>query len=202
MSLRYRLIADRLVYDGFWRVRRVTFEGDGDGRSKDELHREVIEAQEAIAVLLFDPARDVVALVRQFRPAAFVGHGTPAMIEVCAGLLDPGEEPAACVLREALEETGLAITAPRFIARVYMSPGICTERISLFIATYDETCRVEAGGGLAHEGEDIEVLEIAVDDAVAMIDAGEIVDAKTVILLQRLQRERDHARRSDPVADD
>jgi nudix-type nucleoside diphosphatase (YffH/AdpP family) len=111
------------------------------------------------------------------------GHPHP-LIEVCAGMLDGDEQPEAAIIREAREEIGCVIRNPRRIFDSFMSPGCLTERISFFVATYGEADRTGRGGGLADEGEDIEVLEITLEAAVAMIGRGEIVDGKTILLLQ------------------
>jgi GDP-mannose pyrophosphatase NudK len=183
-----RVTDNHLVHDGFWRVRRVGFEIEGNGASR-RCEREIVEARDASAVLLFDAVRSTVLLLRQFRPAPYVAHGVRSLFEVCAGVLDPGEDAVACAVRETREELGTRIAAPRFVCRIYPSPGVCTERISLFIADYDEAARVEAGGGLAHEGEEIEPVEAPFVHALEMIESGEIIDAKTIILLQRLAME-------------
>ena len=107
------------------------------------------------------------------------------LIEVCAGLLD-GNDPATCATREAEEELGFRLSNLRFMTTVYMTPGAVTERLSLFIADYDHEARIGTGGGVTHEGEDIEVLELSIDEAMAMISDGRIRDAKTIMLLQHL----------------
>jgi len=102
---------------------------------------------------------------------------------VPAGLLD-GASPEDCIRAEAEQEAGFRVRAPREVMRTYMSPGSVTERLHLFVAEYDASDRIGAGGGLEHEGEDIEVFECGFDEALAMVARGEIVDAKTILLLQ------------------
>ena len=120
-------------------------------------------------------------LVKQFRAGAFVCDGTLATVEACAGMLD-GDAPEVCVVREALEETGLAIVEPRHAFDAYMSPGGMTEKIACFVAAYGEASREGEGGGV-DEDEDIEVIEIPFAEALARIGRGEIADAKTIALL-------------------
>lgn len=108
------------------------------------------------------------------------------MIEVCAGLLDT-DNPEDCIRRETEEETGYQVTDVRKIMEVYMSPGSVTEILYLFVAEYNNHMKVHDGGGLEHEQENIEVLELTLDAAMQMIAEGEIKDAKTIMLLQYAQ---------------
>jgi len=153
-----------------------------DGRS-ETLVREVNDHGDAAAVLALDPKRKTVLLVKQMRIAAHVAGYTDAMIEVCAGLLD-GDDARTCAMREAEEELGFRLHDLREASTVFASPGALTERISLFIGTYSPEDRITNGGGVATEGEDIEVIELPLATAYGMIASGEIVDAKTIILLQ------------------
>ena len=137
----------------------------------------------------FDPERHTVLLVRQFRLPAYLFDGDGHIIEACAGLLD-GNDPADCARREAEEELGFAVRNLRRMASVYSTPGAVTERLTLFLADYSPADRQGDGGGHAHEGEDIEVLELPLDDARRLARDGGIVDAKTVLLLMYLERER------------
>lgn len=135
-------------------------------------------------LLLFNAARGTVVLTRQFRFPAYVnGCADGLLIEACAGLLD-GDEPQACIRREAQEETGFAVRAPRKLFEAYMSPGSVTEKLHFFVAAYEDGDRVGAGGGAIAEGEDIEVVELLLSDALQMIRSGAIVDGKTIMLLQ------------------
>ncbi len=157
------------------------------------LHREVYHRTPAATILLYDPKRATVVLVKQFRLAPHL-HGEPAfMIETPAGLLD-GEEPEAAIRREAVEETGFQIRDVHFLFKAYSSPGSNTEVVHFFAARIDTADRVSDGGGLDHEHEDIEVLEIPLDRAIAMIETGEISDMKTIILLQWAAMNRDKLR--------
>jgi nudix-type nucleoside diphosphatase (YffH/AdpP family) len=151
---------------------------DGTWQSQS---REVFDRKHAAAVLPIDPARGTVILVSQFRlPAFLTGYREP-LVEVIAGALD-GDAPDVCARREAMEEAGLEVGDLKEIFHCFMSPGAITERMHLFTGTY--STRTAKGGGLPDEGEDIAVLEMPLDEAMAMVANGEIADAKTIMLLQ------------------
>ena len=158
-----------------------------DGR-EGVLVREVHDHGHGATVLPYDVRRGTVLLVRQFRLPAWLHDHDGFIIETCAGLLD-GDDPAQCAKREAEEELGFRLSSLRFMTTAYMTPGAVTERLSLFIADYDHDSRIGAGGGEAHEGEDIEVLEIPFDEMRQMVKDGRITDAKTVMLSLFLERE-------------
>ncbi|HET6378253.1 MAG TPA: NUDIX domain-containing protein [Methylocella sp.] len=153
-----------------------------DGR-KENLAREIYDPGDGAAILLYDPARSRVVLVRQFRLATYLRDGHESFIEVCAGRLE-GEDAESRIIKEAEEETGFAVRSPRRLFDAYMSPGCFAEKLTFFVAQYSAADRAGKGGGREDEGEDIEVLEPTLEEALAMIDAGRIVDAKTIILLQ------------------
>jgi nudix-type nucleoside diphosphatase (YffH/AdpP family) len=177
------IIQERTLSDGWTRL--STYEVDytnSDGETH-RIHREIYHRTPAATILLHDPKRDTVVLVRQFRLPVYL-HGEPAwMLETPAGLLD-GDEPEAAIRREAIEETGFRVRDVRFLFKAYSSPGANAELVHFFAASIDTEDRVSEGGGLAEEHEDIEVVEIPLDEAVQMIASGEIIDFKTIILLQ------------------
>ena len=158
-----------------------------DGRS-ETLLREVHDHGHGAAVLPYDRGRGTVLLVRQFRLPAHLNGGDGMLIEACAGLLDDGDAEA-CARREAEEELGYRVGNLRQVASTFMSPGAITERLTMFLADYGVSSRIGAGGGHAHEGEDIDVLELHLADAWQMVLDGRIADAKTVMLLQFLKQE-------------
>lgn len=158
-----------------------------DGRT-DLLVREVHDHGHGATVLPYDAKRGTVLLVRQFRLPAWLHDQDGFIIETCAGLLD-GDDPAVCARREAEEELGFRISNLRHVATTYMSPGAVTERLAMFLADYDHAARTGDGGGHAHEGEDIEVLELPFAELRAMVKDGQIVDAKTLMLTLFLERE-------------
>lgn len=158
-----------------------------DGRT-DTLVREVHDHGSGASVLPYDAGRGTVLLVKQFRLPPHLAGLDGFIIECCAGLLD-GDDPAACAKRESEEELGFRISNLRLVANPFATPGVVTERIAMFLADYDHTARINDGGGHAHEGEDIEVLEMPFDDMRRMVKGGDILDAKTIMLSLFLERE-------------
>lgn len=183
ISDRVRLRELKTLSDNHYILRRADFDWRRSDGQWQRSYRESYDMGDGAAVLPVDRVRDRVLLIRQFRWPVFE-HGHPTlMIEVVAGKLD-GDTPQACVIREAMEEAGLAISKPQLVTHCFTSPGAVTEKLSLFLADYDSTQPRAAGGGHAHEGEDIEVFEISLDEAMAMIASGAIIDAKTILLVQ------------------
>ncbi|SFK32494.1 NUDIX domain-containing protein [Methylocapsa palsarum] len=160
------------------RLDRRRFDG-----GRQTLDHEVYDSGDGAALLLYDPGRSRIVLISQFRVPAYLNGGHEKLIEVCAGRLE-GADPQTRIVREAEEETGFQVRAPRRLFEAYMSPGCFCERLTFFVAQYSPGDRIGAGGGLADEGEDIEILEPTLDEALAMVERGEIIDAKTIILLQ------------------
>ncbi len=181
---RIRIIEQRVLADDWFLLRKTTFESvRRDGRAQ-VVSRETYDRGNGAVLLLFNAARATVILTRQFRFPAYVnGCADGLLIEACAGLLDGGDAEAA-IRREVAEETGYAVTAPRKVFEAYMSPGSVTEKLHFFVAAYAAADRRSAGGGDVAEGEDIEVLEMPLAQALAMIASGEIQDGKTIMLLQ------------------
>jgi nudix-type nucleoside diphosphatase (YffH/AdpP family) len=132
----------------------------------------------------FDWRRGAVLLTRQFRYPAYVNGYDGLLIEAAAGLLD-NASPEDRIRAEAEEEIGYRLRGVRKVFECFMSPGSVTEKLHFFVAEYDPSMRIGAGGGVAEEGEDIDVLELPLGEALAMIDSGKICDAKTVMLLQQ-----------------
>jgi GDP-mannose pyrophosphatase NudK len=143
--------------------------------------RETYDRGDGAAVLLCDVPQRAVVLIRQFRYPAFYRGEHPYLIEVCAGKLE-GDDPETCARKEAEEETGYRVGALTRAYDCFMSPGSVTERLTLYVGMIEDT--IGAGGGLAHEGEDIEVIRLPFETALAMARTGEIADAKTILLLQ------------------
>ncbi|WP_112662214.1 NUDIX domain-containing protein [Microvirga flavescens] len=148
--------------------------------------RQTYDRGNGAVILPYDPARGTVLLTRQFRLPAYVnGHSEP-LIEACAGLLDK-DDPETCIMREAEEELGYRLREPQRVFEVFMSPGSVTEQLVFFIACYAPTDRIGSGGGNSEEGEDIDVIETTLDNALSMIRRGEIIDGKTIMLLQHIK---------------
>ena len=164
-------------------LRKADFElHRGDGRWQRQT-RESYDIGDGAAVLPIDRARSRVMLIRQFRWPAFENGYPHMLIEAIAGKLD-GDTPEQCAIKEAGEEAGLRIANLRRVFHCFMSPGAVKERLSLFVADYDSTAPRMKGGGHEQEGEDIAAVELSLAEAVAMIARGDIIDAKTIMLLQ------------------
>jgi nudix-type nucleoside diphosphatase (YffH/AdpP family) len=166
-------------------LKKVTFDyRRRDGRVETQV-RQTYDRGHGAVILPYDPVRGTILLVRQFRlPAYVTGHPEP-LIEACAGLLDDSD-PETCIRRETEEELGYRLAQIERVFHVYMSPGSVTERLMFFVARYSPDDRIGQGGGDAHEGEDIEVLEPTLSEALAMVDRGAIIDGKTIMLIQHL----------------
>ena len=166
---------------------KVNFDYQLKNNKWENQNRECYDRGNGAAILLYNTAKKTVILTRQFRmPTYLNGNDDGMMIEVCAGVLD-GDDPFTCIKKEAEEETGYKIETPKKILEVYMSPGAVTEILHYFIAKYSDEMKINEGGGLATESEEIEVLEIDFEKALSMITNGNIKDAKTIILLQHVR---------------
>lgn len=186
MSDRIRIRAVTVLSDDWYLLKKTTFDFRRSDGSWQTLNRETYDRGNGAVVLLVNSERRTVLLTRQFRYPAFVnGLFDGMLLEACAGLLD-SEDPEETIRREVEEETGFRIGPPQKLFELYMSPGSVTEKLFFYLAEYDHSDRVSSGGGDQNEGEDIEIVELTFDQAFAMMDAGEIQDAKTLILLQRL----------------
>ena len=173
-----------LLSNNWYLLNNVTF----DFLRKDGVwitqKREVYDRGNGAAILLYNSQQKTIILTRQFRlPSYLNGNETGMMIEVCAGLLDQ-DHPEQCIIRETEEETGYRIKSVQKIMETFMSPGAVTEILHLFIGEYDASMKVHEGGGLEHEHEEIEVIEMPFEEAYNRIATGEIKDAKTILLLQ------------------
>jgi nudix-type nucleoside diphosphatase (YffH/AdpP family) len=183
ISDRIRVKDVRLLSDAYGTLKNTTFEWRRTDGKWQTQHRETYDRGGAATILPYNLARRTVVLVRQFRYPAYAAGYDDLMIEAAAGLLDDAA-PEERIRLEAEEEIGYRLREVREIFAAFMSPGVLTEKIHFFIAAYEPDMRVGDGGGLAHEGEDIEVLELSIDEALAMIKDGRIADAKTIMLLQ------------------
>jgi nudix-type nucleoside diphosphatase (YffH/AdpP family) len=145
--------------------------------------REVYDRGNGAALLPYNLKTRTIVLVRQFRYPAFVNGYDDLLIETAAGMLD-NAAPEERIRAEAEEEIGYRLTHVQKVFEAFMTPGAVTEKLHFFVAEYDASMRIGDGGGLVDEGEDIEVLELSIEEALAMIADGRIVDAKTIMLLQ------------------
>ena len=183
VSDRIRIKDVRVLSDNHYLLKTTTFEyrrGNGEWQTQA---RETYDRGNGATLLPYNLAQRTVVLVRQFRYPAYVNGYDDLMIEAAAGLLD-NAAPETRIRAEAEEETGYRLGAVTKVFEAFMSPGSVTEKLHFFIAEYEPAMRIGSGGGLADEGEDIEVLELPVDQALALIADGRIVDAKTIMLLQ------------------
>jgi GDP-mannose pyrophosphatase NudK len=182
-----RIIKEELLSDNWYTLRKYTYEILKKDGSRVEQTREVYDRGNGAAILLYNLEFKTVILTRQFRLPSFVnGNRKGFLIEACAGLLDE-ENPEDAIKRETEEETGYRIKEPKKVFEAYMSPGSVSEILYFFIAEYSQSMKVHEGGGIKQEEEDIEVLETGFEQAIAMMESGEIRDAKTIILLQYLK---------------
>lgn len=186
----FEVLRREVCFQGHVRVDRVTFRHTlHRGGWSPPLAREVMDRGHAAVVLPYDPVADAVVLIEQARAGALDDAGGPWTIEAVAGIIDAGETGAATARREAIEEAGRAITDLMPIADVLVTPGALTERFEIFLGRVDST---GAGGihGLGHEGEDIRVLVVPFDAAMAMVADGRVRVSHTVIALQWLALNR------------
>jgi nudix-type nucleoside diphosphatase (YffH/AdpP family) len=183
---RLRIHDIKILSDNWYVLRKVSFSWRRDNGEWQRSEREAYDRGNGAAILLYDKTRRTVVLTRQFRMPAYMNGYRGLLIEAAAGLLDDAA-PEDRIRAEAQEETGYTVHAVSKIFEAFMSPGSVTEKLHFFVAEYDPASKTGKGGGLASEGEDIEVLELGFDEAVAMVAHGEIVDAKTILLLQYAQ---------------
>jgi len=183
ISDRIRVQDVRLLSDNYGTLKATTLQWRRDDGTWQTQHRETYDRGHAAALLPYNRERRTVILVRQFRYPAFVAGHDDLLVEAAAGLLD-NASPEERIRLEAEEETGYRLHDVHKVFEAFMSPGAVTEKIHFFVAEYEPHMRISAGGGLADEGEEIEVLELGIDEALAMIPDGGIVDAKTIMLLQ------------------
>jgi len=160
-----------------------------NGAMSDAMVRLSLDRGDSVAALVHDVANDSLVMVEQFRyPACRNGPGW--LTEIVAGAVDDGDTPMESMRREIWEEAGFRVSGLRHIGTYYMSPGGTSERIHLYYAAVDESDGEGDGGGKPSEGEDLLVRTVAVDEALAELDRGGIVDAKSVIALQWLALNR------------
>jgi nudix-type nucleoside diphosphatase (YffH/AdpP family) len=183
VSDRIRVKNVRVLSDNYATLKDTTFEWRRANGEWQTQARETFDRGNAATLLPYNLRQRTVVLVRQFRYPAYVNGHDDLMIEAAAGLLD-NETPEIRIRAEIEEETGYRLGDIKKIFEAFMSPGAVTEKLHFFVAEYEPSMRFSSGGGLASEGEDIEVLELPIDQALAMISDGRIADAKTIMLLQ------------------
>lgn len=187
MTPKVKIIDTTVLSDNWYTLKKVTYEYLKKNGDLEIQSREAYDRGNGAVILLYNKTQQTVILTRQFRMPTFINGNTDGMlIEACAGLLDKSN-PEECIRREAEEETGYRITDVKKIFEAYMSPGSVTEILYFFVAAYDSSMKINDGGGLEHEQEEIEVLEIPFREALQMMADGHIRDGKTIMLLQYAQ---------------
>lgn len=184
MNEKVKILKTEVLSDNWYTLRKITYEYQKGNGTWQTQSREAYDRGNGATILLYNTEHKTVILTRQFRMPSFVnGNPSGMLIEACAGLLDK-DNPEDCIKRETEEETGYKVSDVRKVFEAYMSPGSVTEIVYFFVAEYFKSMKVNEGGGIEHEQEDIEVLEINIDEAMQMIETGEIKDGKTIMLLQ------------------
>jgi GDP-mannose pyrophosphatase NudK len=187
MSDKVHILDTQILSDNWYTLKKITYEIVKEDGGRQTHTREAYDRGNGATILLYNKEYKTVILTRQFRLPSFI-NGNPGgmLIEACAGLLDK-DNPEDCIKRETEEETGYQVTEVRKIFEAYMSPGSVTEILYFFVAEYNKSMKVNEGGGVEHEQENIEVLEVPFDHAMHMIGSGEIKDGKTIMLLQYIK---------------
>lgn len=177
-----RIADSKVLSDDWYTLKKFTFDLRRQNGEWQRQNREVYDRGNGATILLYNQAKQTVVLTRQFRFPVFINGHEDNLIEAAAGLLD-NMDPERRIKAEAEEETGYRVENVQKIFEAYMSPGSVTEKLYFYIAEYHADDKVSQGGGLEDEGEDIEVLELTIDEALSAIESGVIVDAKTIMLL-------------------
>jgi len=187
--MKVRILKESREYDGFFKIDKAMLQYEKfNGEMTEEITRLNFNRGDSVAVLLYDEKRDSVILVKQFRYPAYVNDGPGWILEAVAGVMKRGQDAVSVARTELLEEAGYEVGDLELISRFYVSPGGTSERIHLYLGHAHR--KIGSGGGLISEHEDIQVLEIPLDEAIKMVEAGEICDAKTIIALQWLKLHR------------
>lgn len=182
-----KILKTEILSDNWYTLRKITFEYLKKDGTTETQSREAYDRGNGATILLYNKKQGTVILTRQFRMPTFLnGNESGMLIESCAGLLDK-DNAEDCIRRETEEETGYQITHVQKVFEVYMSPGSVTEILYFFVAEYAKEMKISEGGGLEHDQENIEVLELPFETALQMITTGEIKDGKTIMLLQYAQ---------------
>ena len=184
MEDRIRIKEVKVLSDDWSILKKTTLEIRRQDGSWQTIARETYDRGNGAAILLFNREQKTVLLTRQFRFPAFVnGCEDGMLVEVCAGILE-NDDPESAIRRETEEETGYHLGPVTKLFSAYMSPGSVTEKLHFFAASYSPAQRKSDGGGVFDHGEEIQLLELGLDQALQMIETGEIQDGKTIMLLQ------------------
>lgn len=184
---RIKNIKKTLLSNNYYTLNKLNFDYQMPDGSWVNQMREVYERGHGAGILLYNRTKKTVILIKQFRMPTYLHDNKDGfLIEIAAGLLDT-DNPEQCIIRETLEETGIQLKTVKKVYEGYSSPGVLTEKMHFFVGEYTDDMKVSEGGGLASETEDIEVLEIPFTEAIRMLENGEIVDTRTIVLLQYAQ---------------
>lgn len=185
-----KIVTNKVVSNFWGTLSHVNFNFTfKDGRTANLTH-EVYGKSDGVALLLFNKETKTVILTRQFRmPMHVAGVNGGFSYEVCGGSIDEGETPEESVIREAKEEIGYDVLNLHKVTTLFLSPGLVKEQVYLYVGQYDNNSKVENGGGLDEENEEIDVLEVSIDEAFEMIKNNRIIDARTILLLQYIRLE-------------
>jgi len=185
MAENIKIISEEILSDNFFPLKKIKYEIKKEDGTTEELSREVYISANGAVALLYDKGREKVMLTKQFRLPTYLNkNATGMMLEACAGIVEENEDPKEAMIREIEEETGYRVQEVKKIFEMYMTPGSVAEKLYFFVAEYIPQQRVNDGGGLDEENEDIEVIELPFEEAYDKIHSGEIKDAKTALLLQ------------------
>jgi ADP-ribose pyrophosphatase len=184
--MKVKIVKENREYDGFFKIDKAVLQYEKfNGNMSQEITRLNFERGDSVAILLYDEEKDSVVLINQFRYPAYVNEGPGWILEIVAGIMEDGQDAVSIARKELLEEAGYEVGDLKFISKFYVSPGGTSERIHLYLGLAHR--KVGSGGGLTSEHEDIQVMEISLDEAMRMVETGEICDAKTIIALQWLK---------------
>ena len=187
MNKNINILDTTILSNNWYTLKKITYEFIKKDGSKEVQSREAYDRGNGATILLYNSSEKKVILTRQFRMPTYInGNESGMLIEACAGLLDK-DNPEDCIRRETEEETGYKVTDVRKVFEAYMSPGSVTEILYFFVAEYSTDMKIHEGGGIDHEQENIEVMELSFMEAISMVSSGEIKDAKTIMLLQYAQ---------------
>lgn len=187
ISTRVQNVTSKVISNIWATLEQVSFDFTFKNGKTDRLTHEVYGKSDGVAVLLYNPTTKKVVLSKQFRMPMYVaGVNNGFSVEVCGGAIDKGETPEDSVVRETKEEIGYKITDLQKVSTLFLSPGLMKEQVHIYVAAYKDEDKIDRGGGLASESEEIEVLEIPFLEALKMIEHNEIIDARTLLLLQHV----------------
>lgn len=187
ITSRIKNLVSKLLSDNYYILKKITFDYKLSNGAWVTQSREVYDRGNGAGILLYNKEKQTVILTKQFRMPTYMNDNKDGMlVEICAGMLDK-DHPEACIIRETEEEVGYRLEKVKKVFEAYSSPGVMTEKMYFFVGEYTDAMKVSSGGGLDSEHEDIEVLEIPFNKAVDMLNNGEIIDTRTIVLLQYAQ---------------